>query len=387
MRPSVLFLLAVACSGPTSGGHAEMKAGASAERARARLHDAVAKGEAPGLQYVVVGPAGVLFDGAAGWADLAGHRPLEPGTTMMAYSMTKTVTAAAVLQLVERGALSLDAPVRTLLPDVPYGDRLTVRHLLAQTSGIPNPIPLRWVHPPEEHATYDERAMLARRLAENPTLLFAPGERYAYSNLSSWLLGRIVEEVSGRPYQAFVREQVFDRLGLPQEEAAFTIPDRARHAKGYLPRWSYMNAARLFLVDGKFTGDYEDGWLHVKDNYLDGAVFGGLVASARAVGRFLQDQVATEPVLLGPEGRRRFFEPQRANDGEPVEMTLGWHVGRGGAFLFKEGGGAGFHAEMRLYPAARLGTVLIANSGAFDVKRFLDAADREFLGAGQPQQR
>lgn len=384
MRPAVLCLLAAACTGRTPGVQAAMNDGRSAaEQARARLDLAVARGDAPGVQYVVVGPETVLFDGAAGWADLAGRRPLEPGTTMMAYSMTKTFTAAAVLQLVEQGRLELDTPARALLPEIPYDGRLTVRHLLAQTSGIPNPIPLRWVHLPEAHARYDERAMLARRLAENPALRFAPGERSAYSNLSSWLLGRLIEEASGRSYQAWLREQLFDRLGLPPAEAAFTIPDRARHAKGYLPRWSFMNLARPFLVDGAFIGEYEEGWLHVKDNYLDGAAFGGLVATARAVGRFLQDQLSAESVLLGPEWRGRFHEQQRANDGRPVEMTLGWHVGRGGAFLFKEGGGAGFHAEMRLYPAARVGTVVIANGGTFDVKRFLDEADRPFLGAGR----
>lgn len=380
MRSSVLCLLAAACTGSTPGARAGASAAAgAAEQARARLEEAVARGDAPGLQYVVVGPEGVRFEGATGWADLAGRRPLRPDTTMMAYSMTKTITAAAVLQLVEQGRLSLDAPARALLPEIPYDTRLTVRHLLSQTSGIPDPIPLRWVHRPEEHAAHDERAMLARRLAESPRLRFAPGERYAYANLSSWLLGRVVEEVSGQPYPDYVRDHVLAPLGISPAEAAFTIPDRARHAKGYLPRWSFMNLARPFLVDGKFVGEYEDGWLHMRDNYLDGAAFGGLVTTARAVGRFLQDQLADQPVVLGPEWRRRFQEPQRANDGTPVAMTLGWHVGRDGAFLFKEGGGAGFHAELRLYPAARVGTVVIANSGTFDVKGFLEAADRPFL--------
>jgi len=381
MRSSAFLLLVLACTGAPPGGRLDSEVGTSAvERARARLEAVVARGEAPGLQYVVVGPAAALFEGAAGWADLAGRRPLEPGTTMMAYSMTKTFTAAAVLQLVERGSLSLDTPVRTLLPEVPYDARLTVRHLLTQTSGIPNPIPLKWVHLPEEHAAHDERAMLARRLAENPSLRFTPGERYAYSNLSSWLLGRIVEVVSGRPYQEQVRAEFLDRLELPPEEIGFTIPARERHAKGYLPRWSFMNLARPFLVDARFIGAYEGSWLHVNDNYLDGAAFGGLVASARAVGRFLQDQLADRPVLLGVETRRRFLEQQRNLAGEPIEMTLGWHVAtRHRGFLFKEGGGAGFHSEMRLYPAARIATVVIANGSTFDVKAFLDAADTGFL--------
>ncbi|HEY7726564.1 MAG TPA: serine hydrolase domain-containing protein [Anaeromyxobacteraceae bacterium] len=350
------------------------------ESTRTRLDSAVAAGDCPGIQYVVVSRDSTVFDGAAGWADLAARRPLEPGTTMMAYSMTKTVTAAAVLQLVERGALQLDGPVKALLPDIPYGERLTIRHLLAQTSGIPNPIPLRWVHLPDEHASHDEKQMLARRLAESPALRFAPGERYAYSNISYWLLGRAVEKASGIPYQEYVRANVFARLGLSPAEMGFVIPAREHHAKGYLPKWSLSNLLKPFLIDRKFVGEYEGKWLHVKDNHLDGAAFGGIVASARAMGRFLQDQLRDESALLGPGTRPLFFEQQRNNAGEPVETTMGWHVapGSAGSFLFKEGGGAGFHAEMRVYRSAGIATVVIANNGSFDVKAFLDTADREF---------
>ena len=178
MRPGLVLLLAVACTSPTPGGRSEMKAVTSAaERVRTHLDAAVAGGDAPGVQYVVVRPSAVLFDGAAGWADLAGRRPLEPGSTMMAYSMTKTVTAAAALQLVERGALALDAPVRRLLPDVPYDDRLTVRHLLDQTSGDPEPHPAQ-VGPPARGARRLRRAGHAGEAAgrELQGLVFHPAE-------------------------------------------------------------------------------------------------------------------------------------------------------------------------------------------------------------------
>jgi D-alanyl-D-alanine carboxypeptidase len=365
-----------ACTAAATGGRSEVKAGANVVL---RLERVVSRGDSPGIQYVVVDPHSTLFEGAVGWADLVARRPLEPGTTMMAYSMTKTITAAAVLQLVEKGALTLDTPVRALLSDIPYGDRLTIRHLLGQTSGIPNPIPLKWVHLPEEHAAYDEQAMLARRLTESPGLRFSPGERYAYSNLSYWLVGRVVEKVSGVPYQEYVRANIFARLGLPPAEIGFVIPARERQAKGYLPMWSLWNLLKPFLIDRKFIGEYEGSWLHVNDNYLDGAAFGGIVASARSMGRFLQDQLAPESVVLGQEGRRMFFEQQKDNAGEPVETTLGWHVApRGAGYFFKEGGGAGFHAEMRVYRTSGFASVVIANNGSFDVNGFLDATDREF---------
>jgi len=348
-------------------------------RVRGILEARVAAGEAPGIQYSAVSRAAVLFEGAAGIADLAVRRPMEPSTTTMIYSMTKTFTAVAVLQLIERGALSLDAPVKGILPEIPYDARLTVRHLLAQTSGIPNPLPLKWVHLPEEHATYDERARLAAILKDSAELRFAPGTRYAYSNISYWLLGRVVEKVSGTPFADRVTAQVFRRLELPPEEAAFVIPARERHARGYLPRWSFMNLVKGFLIDDRFVGEVQGSWVQVNDNYLDGAAFGGIVASGRAVARFLQDLLAAEPRLLGPEGRRLLLEQQRNGDGEPVETTLGWHVGSGGGppFLFKEGGGAGFHGEMRLYPSAGIASVAVANNASFDVKGFLAEIDRE----------
>jgi CubicO group peptidase (beta-lactamase class C family) len=378
---SLLVPAALACAAVADREDADAPSPGREERVRADLGSRVAAGAAPGIQYVVVGRDAVLFERAAGWADVAARRALEPATTMMIYSMTKAVTAAAVLQLVEGGAVSLDAPAKSYLGDIPYGDRVTVRHLLSQTSGIPNPIPLRWVHLPEEHASYDERARLREILAANPELRFAPGTKYAYSNISYWLLGQLVERVTGTRFQDYVARNVFRRLDLGPQEIAFVIPSRERHAKGYLPRWSFTNLLRPFLLDRKFVGQYEGDWLHVNDNYVDGAAFGGIVASARAVGRFLQDQLRDAPVTLHPETRRLFFAQQRNAAGEPIDMTLGWHIGRGagGSYFFKEGGGAGFHGEMRVYPAAGVASVAIANSGSFDVKGFLEAEDRAFL--------
>lgn len=356
-------------------------AGGRAARVQRALQAEVDAGHAPGLQYVVVSRAGVLQQAAAGWADLAARRPLEASTAMMAYSMTKVVTAIAVLQLVEQGALSLDTPVRRLLPDLPYDERLLVRHLLSQTSGVPNPVPLRWVHLPGQHATFDERARLAAILAEHRRLEFPPGARYGYSNLSYWLLGRVVEQVTGARFADHLDRSVFQRLGLPREELAFTLPAGQRHAQGYLPRLSLLNLFKGLLVDQAFIGERQGPWVHVRDAYVDGPAYGGLVASARALARLLQDLISDDSRLLGPMGRRLLFERQRDADGEPVQMTLGWHVGdlEGTPYYFKEGGGAGFHGELRLYPEAGIASVVIANSAAFDPGAFLGEQDREFL--------
>jgi CubicO group peptidase (beta-lactamase class C family) len=341
----------------------------------------LASDDAPGVEYVVLDRESTLFSFAGGWADISGRRGMDSSTTMMIYSMSKTITAAAVLQLVDRGTLALDDPVSKYLQDIPYGDGITLRHLLSQTSGIPNPIPLKWAHLVEEDAGYDEDAALRRVLADNPGLDFPPGEKYAYSNISYWLLGRIISNVSGVPYEEYVRTNIFSRLHLPAAEIDFVIPSREHHARGYLRRWSFLNLLKPFVMDSKFFGEYEDGWLHIKDHYLNGPAFGGIVASARAVGGFLQDQLQDSSLLFSRGTKSWFFQQQRNAGGELIEMSLGWHVGTmdGATYFFKEGGGGGFHAEMRVYPSGGICSVVIANSTTFDAKGFLNAVDAEFL--------
>ena len=118
----------------------------------------------------VTGPAEKLYSLTLRYeisAHLRGGRAMTLDTTLMAYSMSKTITAIAVLQLVERDLIDLDAPVEHYLPDSPYGRAITIRDLLAHLGGLPNPIPLRWVHAAREHATFNERASLDAILRAN----------------------------------------------------------------------------------------------------------------------------------------------------------------------------------------------------------------------------
>ena len=166
---------------------------------------------------------------------------------MMAYSMSKTITAAALLQLFEAGRLELEGPAA----------------LLAHTAGIPNPIPLRWVHSAAQHSTFDEDAELGAVLRRHPRLSSAPGTRYAYSNIGYWLLGKIAERVSGRRFPDLVRTEIWERLGVPPDEIGFEIVCPSTHATGYLEKYSLMNLAKRFLIDSALIGAYENRWLRI----------------------------------------------------------------------------------------------------------------------------
>ena len=346
-------------------------------RTRQHFDRSISAREYPGIQYFALGPTGVIYQYAGGWADIRNRRRMDFSTTMMAYSMTKTLTAAAILQLVEAGEIHLDDSVPKYFPASPYGRSMTVRHLLSQTSGIPNPIPFRWVHPVRQHASFDEDQALKAVLQKNPKLLFAPGTKCRYSNISYWILGRILESITGKTFSEYVAENIFQPLRLSKEQAAFAIPDEARHAKGYLGRYTLMNFAKSFLVDREFIGEYEDAWLHIRDHHPNGASFGGLIATAQAISVFLRDQLSETSILFNADTKELFFSQQKIVTGEPINMTLGWHIGKLKTVqhFYKEGGGGGYHAEMRIYPSRRIATVIMVNETSSRCTKLQDRID------------
>jgi D-alanyl-D-alanine carboxypeptidase len=109
----------------------------------------------------------------------------------------------------------------------------------------------------------------------------------------------------------------------------------------------------------------------------------GLIGSAQAFGCFLQDQLLDGSVLLSPESKALLYTAQKTSRGELIEMTLGWHIGdlQGVRYFFKEGGGGGFHSEMRIYPAQQFASVLMVNSTEFSSKTALNQLDSAFLQA------
>lgn len=350
----------------------------AADDLRQSLRDTAGRSETPGLQVVVVDATGPVFEHHQGLANIAAERPMEAASTLMAYSMSKTITAAAVLQLVSAKQVALDHSLSRYLPRQPYGNAISVRQLLSHTAGIPNPIPLRWVHPVDDDAAFDESAALSAVLRRHATARFQPGARFAYSNIGYWLLGEIVSIAAAQRFPAYVMTHVAERLGLAPTQLGYRIADPAAHAAGYLEKYSLMNVVKRFLIDSSLIGGYEDGWLRIRDHYVNGPAFGGLVGSSLAFGRFLQDQLMVESSLFDNPTRALFYQQQQTSDGRPIPMTLGWHIGEGDSerYFFKEGGGGGFHCMMRVYPEAGLGMVVMCNATAFDVNRLLDRVRR-----------
>ena len=297
-------------------------------------------------------------------------------TTLMAYSMSKTITACAILQLIEGGKLGIDDPISHYISWQPYGNEVTVRLLLSHTAGIPNPIPLRWVHSADSGSVFNERDALRKVLANHPRPAHKPGTRFAYSNIGYWLLGALIEEVTGEALATRVQTSVFTPLGLSSSEMAYRIPDATLHASGYLERRSFINLIKSLVIDRSLVGQRAGQWVEILPHYVNGPAFGGIVGHAAGFAAFLQDQLRESSRVLAASARSFLYQQQRAS-GRDIPMTLGWHIGSRGKqrYYFKEGGGGGFRSMMRLYKGLGIGTVLMVNATTFNVARALDTLD------------
>jgi len=348
-------------------------------KAQSILETLVRDSKVPGIQCLVLAPDRTVFEFNGGWADIANRRPMTSSTTLMAYSMSKTITAVAVLQLAQAKKLNLDDTIDGYIGSHPYGLGITIRNLLSHTSGIPNPVPLAWVHSPSAHERYDERAELAAVMARHSRLAVPPGAKYGYSNIGYWLLGPIVERASGEAFTSYVRRHILSPLEITPHELACGIPNRSVHAKGYLEKYSLLNVIKRFVVASEWIGRYEGPWLQIHDHYLNGPAFGGLVGTARGFGKFLRDQLSPRSKILDAPTRELLYTAQQTTTGMTIPMSLGWHIDSrtGAPCFYKEGGGGGFHCMMRLYPKSGLASVVMTNATRFDVRGLMNAILQE----------
>ena len=231
------------------------------------LRDAVSNKAFPGAYAVVGDTRGIIAEYGAGRLDW--RRSPRPNRDILwdLASLTKVIgTTTALAQLLERGDVSLDAPVQRYLPDWagPMQDQVTVRHLLTHASGLPSFRPYDTLtHNPDSLAL-----MLFRTPLDRP-----PGERVVYSDIGAFMMGRIVEKISGERLDHYLAGHVFTPLGMT--ETMFVPPDSMR----YRIAPTEVDTRRGGLVRG-FVHDE-------RAYYLGGvAAHAGLFSSARDVARF-----------------------------------------------------------------------------------------------------
>lgn len=346
------------------------------------LQKEVENHKAPMVQYRYFNPDDILYASNNGHADLSTRMKTDDNTSFNAYSLTKTFTTVAVLQLAQRGLLELDQPVNQYLPLSEVWPAVTIRQLLSHTAGIGNPMPLRWIHVAEEHADFDHVKFNAQVLNKKALRKTKPGEKMAYSNLGYILAGQIIGSVTGLSYEQYVTENIIQQLPVESRQLGFTIPHPLLHATGYHNRYSISGMILGLLLDKKkFTGKLVGKWLPFKPNYVNGVAYGGLIGTANAFVAFGQALLQENGVLLSPTYKEMMFKEQLLPSGKPTGMSLSWFTGtcNGKEYRMHPGGGGGYYCELRLYPSLKKGSFVVLNRSGFSNERFLDRIDPVFL--------
>src|SRR3954447_4337911 len=215
--------------GPTQGPPATSIPSGSLQ---AKLDAARARLRIPGITVAILWDDGREWLGPSGARDAAASEPMTTGTAVGLASVSKTLTAAVVLQLVDEGKLTLDQAVAPLLPEDALDERITVRMLLDHTSGLPD----FFLNPKIDSAL--RRAPNATwtpadALAYVPKGHATPGRRWIYSNTNYLLLGELVERITGRPIAVEIRDRLLTPLDLEQAWSQAVEDPRAAGAVAY----------------------------------------------------------------------------------------------------------------------------------------------------------
>jgi D-alanyl-D-alanine carboxypeptidase len=333
----------------------------------------------PGHQYCLVSEEGISCL-EKGIADIGTQKPVTRQTTFNAFSVTKTLTATAVMRLAEQGRIDLEKSVSEYVDSLPYQPAPTLRQLLSHTSGLPNPMPLNWVHASETHAGFDEKQFICSLIAKHSELNSAPGQGFAYSNLGYLLLGLVIEKVTAMTYTQYIEAEIIAKLNLGNDTSmGFSIPQGANHALGTIRKWSLPYFLLPFIPKMKELKDADTmGWVQLKAFQVHGSAYGGLITTAQGLARFLQALMSSK--VLSDASMVKMFSLQKDAKGE-IPMTLGWYAGEldDQPYFTHAGGGGGYYCEVRLYPTIRRASVFMSNRAGMKDERLLDHIDKGSL--------
>lgn len=352
----------------------EPSEGIPATALQARLDSLRRKLAIPGVSVAIRWDDGREWLGVSGWADVASRAEMTTGTAFALASVSKTFTAAVVLQLVEEGRLQLEQPVAPMLPDYLLDPRITVRMLLDHTSGLPDYfLNVKIDRPLQRTPDADWTPLEAWRYVAAGGR--EPGTRWRYSNSNYLLLGELVAAVTGRPLAEEVRERLLDPLRLGTAWYQVAEAPRAPGATGY----------RLVAKPG---GGFRPVAVAPASDVMPfrsvvsaagGA--GGIAATAGDAARWMASLCGGD--ILGPAMRSAMLTPATVQGKRPVRVPYGlgvqvstiadrFAIGHSGRFL-------GFRNVVRHLPGEGITIAVLTNQNSRDPARIAQALLRVLL--------
>jgi CubicO group peptidase (beta-lactamase class C family) len=338
----VLALLAIALAVPSTRTLAAPPANESTLAAKidAIMAEIYKPGE-PGAAIIVRKDGQTIFRKGYGMADLELGVPVAPDMVFRLGSITKQFTAVSVLMLAQEGKLGLQDEITKFLPDYPtQGKRITVEHLLTHTSGIQSYTDMpEWLPLWRKDFTVKE---LIDFFKDKP-VQFVPGRSWAYSNSGYFLLGAIIEKVSGKTYEEFVTEKIFKPLGMKGSFYGSSERIIPRRIPGYQAGQSgLINAPYLSMTQPYAAGSL----LSTVD---DLAIWSDAVFAGKLVRKDWLDKA---------------FTPYKLANGESTGYGFGWFVAdfAGHRSIEHAGGINGFSTQEMTFPEDHLFLAILTNS-------------------------
>lgn len=309
----------------------------------------------PGVAALVAHNGRILYQGAAGYADVRARTAMKPEMLFNLASVSKQMTAMAVLLLEAEGKLKDSDSIRRHLPELPqYTERVTIGHLIHHQSGLPAYEEIcEGTTPMRNQAVID-----FVKASTGPD--FAPGTKYEYSNTGYVLLAEIVGRASRTRFDEFMQKRIFERAGMkhtfvltPDSLSRYrTLPVKGYHESGEPGPYAFAGCDTL-------SGD------------------GSVISSVQDLDRWFTALHTNK--LAGRDHMKKYFTPRRVGSGSNYAYGFEKSTEDGEVTLSHDGSWGGFNSNVTYYPDSHAWIILLSNYDDFESEKLNDALYEEFL--------
>ncbi len=295
-----------------------------------------------GATALVARKGQIIYKKAFGMANFEYTIPMQVDNIFRIGSITKQFTAVAILQLMEQGKLNLQDSITKFIPDYPtHGHKITIEHLLTHTSGIMNYTDMKDF---EKQMTLDKKPIEMIDFFKNQPMGFAPGTKFSYSNSGYFLLGYIIEKVSGKTYPQYIEENFFMPLGMTNSLYGSDTKIIKNRAGAYeKDSTGFINAPSMSMTQPYSAGSIQST---VSDF-------------------FKWHQAVHTYKLVKKESLDKAFTKYKLTDGKETGYGYGWGFGniQGSPTIGHAGGINGFLTESIYLPKEDVFVAIFSNCG------------------------
>lgn len=327
------------------------------ERSREVVKSQIAP-KVPGLSVAVAADGEIVWSEGFGFADVENKIPASASTRFRIGSVSKSVTAAGLMLLVERGKLDLDAPVQKYVPDFPYkGAVITTRQLAGHLAGIR--------HYQGDEFLLNKPFKTVREgltVFENDPLVAPPGTKYSYSTYGWNLISAVMEAAAKQEFLSYMEKNVFERLRMSS-----TRPDRASAADAQRTQFYEIDPQGKFVIAPAVDSSYK--WAG-----------GGFLSTSEDLVRF--GSAHLQPGFLKKETLELMFTSQKTSDGKETGYGIGWSIlkdAAGHRILMHTGSSIGGTSVLLVHPDSKIVVAMICNYGRSPFSKDAREAIAEFF--------